>query len=232
VSTIATRPPPALAALLPCRERVVDRASPRRRADIDHADADAARAGRLLVAGAEHLRRDFADQIVGPRFDVALRAALHQQHERAVAEPAEQVVRLARLGNQSGKLSDEFLDGQRTDVVRERLELVGLDRDDLADAGLDRLRQLLLQLLHRRSAVADAPVAASRSRRFRQLLVDRCRRRALCDATDRRTAGSPSKSTGDSSISQRHARCRPRAPRWRAANGSTTCPAGRRPARP
>src|SRR6185436_1829298 len=117
-------------------------------------------------------RADLADEIVRPGLDVALRAALHQQHERAVAETTEQVARLARLGDQTGELPNEFFDRQRTELVGQRIELVRLNRHELADARLDRLRQLLLELLHE-----EAPLQrAGRSialQRISELLVDR-----------------------------------------------------------
>ena len=71
---------------------------------------------------------DFANEIVRPGLDVARRAALHQQHERAVAEAAEQIAGLARLADQPGELADELFDRERADVVADRVELVGLDR--------------------------------------------------------------------------------------------------------
>ena len=40
---------------------------------------------------------DLAHQVVRPGFDVARRAAFHQQHEGAIAEAADQIARLARL---------------------------------------------------------------------------------------------------------------------------------------
>ena len=89
-----------------CGDRIVDRHGRIGLARIDHADADAAGAGDLLVADAKHLRRDLAHEIVRPRLDVARRAALHQQHQRAVAEAADQIGRLAglvRRGRRTGR---------------------------------------------------------------------------------------------------------------------------------
>ena len=131
---IATRPPPPASALRRAASAsLIDFATSGVRMSIMPMPTLHVQRG-LLVAGAEHLCADFANEVAGPGLDVALRAALHQQHERAVAEATEQVVRLARLGDQSGELADDFLDRQRTDVVAQRFELVGLDRDDLPDA--------------------------------------------------------------------------------------------------
>ena len=184
-----------------------------------------------LSAARNTCAADFANEIAGPGLDVALRAALHQQHERAVAEAAEQVVRLARLGDQSGELADEFLDRQRADVVgRASSSLSGWIATIWRMPALIGCDSVLLQLLHEEAPLQRAGRGVA-LQSFRQLLID-----GAAVALLRRDGQAHRRLAievdGRQLDIERHARCRRRASRWRAANDSTTCPAGTRPARP
>jgi hypothetical protein len=154
-----------------CGERIGDGYGRVGRARIDRADADAARAGDLFIADSEDLLSDLAQQVVAPDLDVARGATLGQDHESAIAEAAEQIFRQPRFADEPGKLTDEIFGQQRTQLIENRAQFVGFDGHELADAGLDRLRQPLLQMLDEK---------ASLERACRRIVLERVRQ-LICE---------------------------------------------------
>src|SRR5690606_13324592 len=158
----------------PRRDRIVRRSGDIRRARVGRAHPDTARAGDLFVSDAKHLRADFADEVLGPHFDVARRAAFDEQHERPVAEASEKIGWLAGLVDQTGELTNEFFDAERTDVIEDRGQLIGFDGYELPDAGFDRLRQRLFEPFEKELALQRARGGIALERLV-QVLIERIR---------------------------------------------------------
>ena len=161
---ICTRPPPACLGVAPRCDRIVDRARGIRRARVDHADADAARAGDLLVArrgtpAPATLRMRLFAQISTsrgvPRSISSTNVPSPKRPNRSFAW------RVSPISPANWPMNSSIASGPTSSS--DRVELVGLDRDQLAHAGLDRLRQATAAAARMKKRRCNAPVAASRS---------------------------------------------------------------------
>ena len=102
------------------------------------AEPDGAGRGQRLRAGLVHLGRDLVHDVLGPGLDVLRVAALDEQHEAVSAEAAGEVAGLQLLAQQAREVAEEILGHQDTELLVQRLVLVGLDVDDAAHAALRR----------------------------------------------------------------------------------------------
>src|SRR5690606_6965788 len=120
----------------------------------------------------------FADHVVRPNLYVTWRAALHEQHEGAVADSSEEIRRLARFVNEPRELTDEVLHAERADFLTDGRELVRLDRHELANARLNGLRERCLEALDEELALSGARCGIA-FQCFVQVVIERVSVRAL-----------------------------------------------------
>src|SRR5690606_12051771 len=97
-------------------------------------DADRAGHGKRVVADLEDMVGDPLQHVLGPRLDVAQRAALEQYREHVAAEASAKIPRAQRSAEDLGDAGEQILARERADLGGDVAELVRTDVRERAHA--------------------------------------------------------------------------------------------------